>query len=195
MFLETICILDGAIQNRHGHEKRMVETAKFFGFNPPLLPDLENMLPHNLKNTKVKCRITYDKNIREITFSEYIPKKICALKIVTSPLDYSFKMADRKRLDALLGYKEDCDEILITNNGFIKDTSYSNVVFSLDGAFYTPNKPLLKGTKRQKMLDEGKIIEKEIHCDSITTYDRIYLINAMLDIEDEISIPASKIKR
>jgi 4-amino-4-deoxychorismate lyase len=51
----------------------------------------------------------------------------------------------------------------------------------------------LNGTKRQQLLREGKISEREISVDSLGDYDRIYLINAMLDIEDGISLSVSSI--
>lgn len=193
MFLETICILHSEIQNRQGHEERMQRTADHFGFNTPTLPDLKKLLPQELWNTKVKCRIIYHHTIEEISFERYIPKKITSLKLIEASIDYSFKLADRKSLNTLLAQKDNCDEILITRNGFITDTSYSNVVFSQGKHYYTPESTLLNGTKRQKLLREGKITEKRIDRNSLLEYDRIYLINALLDIEDGISLPVINI--
>ena len=193
MFLETICILHGEIQNRQAHKERMQRTATHFGFNAPPLPDLLQLLPDRLRDTKVKCRIVYHKSIQETSFEPYFPKKITSLKLVEASIDYSFKLADRKSLNILLSQKGDCDEILITRNGLITDTSYSNVVFSKGERYFTPESPLLNGTKRQKLLREGVITEKRIVRDSLSEYDRIYLINALLDIEDEISLSVNRI--
>lgn len=199
MFLETICILDGEIQNLRAHEERMRETADHFRFNAPRLPDPGAILlsgpdiPHRLEASKVKCRVIYRDAIEEISFEKYIPRKISSLKLVEASVDYSFKFADRTPFNGLLAQKGTCDEILITRNGFITDTSYSNVVFSKGKQYFTPENPLLNGTKRQKLLREGIISERIIHRDSLPEYDYIYLINAMLDIEDSISIPVSNI--
>ncbi|WP_298650328.1 aminotransferase class IV [uncultured Proteiniphilum sp.] len=193
MFLETICILHGEIQNRKAHEERMHRTAAYFGFNAPPLPDLQEFLPDGLLGTKVKCRLTYYRTIEDISFERYTPKKIASLKLVEASIDYSFKFADREALNALLAQKGDCDEILITRNGLITDTSYSNVVFSKGERYFTPENPLLNGTKRQKLLHEGVITEKRIDRDSLLEYDRIYLINALLDIEDGISLPVNSV--
>jgi 4-amino-4-deoxychorismate lyase len=92
-----------------------------------------------------------------------------------------------------LAQKDDCDEILITRNGLITDTSYSNVVFGQGEQYFTPESTLLNGTKRQKLLQEGKITEKRIDRNSLIEYDRIYLINAMLDITDGVSLPIDRI--
>ena len=78
-------------------------------------------------------------------------------------------------------------------NGFITDTSYSNVVFNKNGELYTPYHPLLNGTKRQKLLSEGVIKEAQISVNSIKEFDRVWLINALLDIEDEVSLPVDHI--
>ena len=63
--------------------------------------------------------------------------------------DYSFKFSNRKAIDDLLKFRNGCDDILIVRNGLITDTSYSNVVFRKDNMYFTPNFPLLNGTKRQ----------------------------------------------
>lgn len=171
----------------------MLRTAVHFGFNAPPLPDLRSLLPDGLRDTKVKCRIIYHKTIEEISFERYLPKKIASLKLVEAAVDYSFKFADRESLNALLAQKGDCDEILITRHGLITDTSYSNVVFSKGERYFTPENPLLNGTKRQNLLREGMITEKRITRESLPEYDRIYLINALLDIKDGISLPISGI--
>jgi len=51
-----------------------------------------------------------------------------------------------------------------------------------DGFLFTPSTPLLRGTKREKLIREGIIIEKKIHIDSLSDYKRIFLINAFRDI-------------
>lgn len=193
MFLETICILHGEIQNRQGHEERMRQTASHFGFKAPALPDLLSLPVKELRVSKVKCRIIYHNTIEEISFERYTAGKVSSLKLIEAPIDYSFKFADRKTLNTLLAQKDDCDEILITRNGLITDTSYSNVVFGQGEQFFTPESTLLNGTKRQKLLQEGKITEKRIDRNSLIEYDRIYLINAMLDITDRVSLPIDRI--
>ncbi len=193
MFLETICVLGGEIQNKQGHEARMRFTAKHFGFEAPSLPDLSLLLPADLQGGKVKCRVLYHTAVEEISFERYVPKRITSLKLIEASVDYSFKWADRQVLNGLLAKKNDCDDILITRNGLVTDTSYSNVVLRKGKEYFTPKPPLLNGTKRQKLLREGVIGEKEIHRDSLCEYDALYLINALLDIEDGEGIPVGNI--
>lgn len=191
MFIETICILHGEILNMQYHENRMQQTAMNFGFHVPPIPNLISLLPSRLHRSKVKCKIIYHKCIEDVSFEEYVPKNITSLKLIEdSSVDYSFKLADRKVLNNLLMQKGGCDDILITRNGFITDTSYSNVLFSRKGKYFTPEKPILNGTKRQKLLSEDIVLERAIHRDALLEYEYIHLINSMLDIEDGVFIPS-----
>ena len=193
MFLETICILNGEVQNIEAHKKRMQETASYFRFNAPELPDIEALLTDGLRESKIKCRVCYHYDITSIRFEKYIPRNIKSLKLINIFPDYSFKFSNRKVIDDLQKLRDGCDDILIVHNGLITDTSYSNVVFRKGSEFFTPNFPLLNGTKRQKLLENKCIKEAEISVDSIKQYDRVWLINALLDIEDDISLPVNQI--
>ena len=193
MFLETICILDGEVQNIEAHKKRMQETASYYRFVAPELPDIEALLTDGLRESKIKCRVCYHNDITSITFEKYIPRNIQSLKLINMFPDYAYKFSDRKVMDDLLKLRDGCDEILIIRNGLVTDTSYSNVVFNKDGEYFTPNFPLLNGTKRQKLIKDRVIKEIEIGVDSIKEYEHVWLINALLDIEDNISLPVNQI--
>jgi 4-amino-4-deoxychorismate lyase len=183
MFLETICIQNSIACNLPRHVARMRETASHFGFVAPNLPKLETLIPKELKESvKVKCRIVYHTKIEEISFEKYAPKVVKSLKLVEASPDYSFKFSDRTALNALLPQKGNCDEILIVRNGYITDTSYSNVVFRRGSDFFTPDTYILNGTKRQQLLREGTIREKRITPENLNKFDEIFLVNAMLDL-------------
>jgi len=194
MFLETICLLNAKVQNIDAHIKRMRQTAEYFRFDAPELPDLEVLLTSGMENFKVKCSIHYHNEISSISFERYIPKVIHSLKLVNASPAYAFKFSDRRELNNLLNLREECEEVLIVRNGYITDTTYSNVVLQKGDELYTPHNPILNGTKRQKLLQEGTISEKVIRKESLKEYSRIYLINAMLDIEDNISVNVDMIK-
>ncbi len=194
MFLETICIKNGVAQNLEQHIKRMQNTAHSFGFQAPILPDLSVQMPTELRESpKVKCSIVYHKQILNITFTEYQTKTINSLKLVEANVDYSFKYSDRSELNELLQKKGDCDEILIVKNNCITDTSFSNVVFRKNNDFFTPDTYLLNGIKRQTLLANKTITETRITVSDLHQFDIVYLINAMLDIEDNLSLSMDKL--
>lgn len=193
MFLETICIDHGKVLNIEGHIDRMRLTSNCFRFGTPSLPYLPDLLPLALRDTKVKCRILYRETLLDISFEEYQPKKVLSLQLVEASPDYSFKYADRNELSLLLEQKGEADEILITRNGFITDSSFSNVVFRQGDHLFTPDSWLLNGTKRQKLLREGIIAERKITRETLHEYESVYLVNAMLNIEDATSVPVGSI--
>ncbi len=194
MFLETICIKNGIVQGIEAHQARMRDTAIRFGFHAPELPDLSAQVPTELRDSqKVKCSVVYHEQILSITFTAYRQKTIDSLKLVEAEVDYSFKFSDRSVFNTLLQEKGDCDEILIVKNGCITDTSFSNVVFSKNDQFFTPDSYLLNGTKRQQLLREKRIRETRVTIDNLHHFDKVYLINAMLEIEDNVGLSVEKI--
>lgn len=194
-FLETIKIKEGRFCNLSTHIDRMQKTAKAFFLKIPLLTDEQLDIPAIYRSGTVKCRIIYDSDIREITFTPYCPRSVSSLRLIScDSIDYDFKYTNRQSLTNLLEQRNGCDEILIVKNGLITDTSYSNVVFQSAGGFYTPSDYLLNGTKRQALLKQSIIRECAIRPENIQQYDRIFLINAMLDLEDNISLPIENIR-
>lgn len=188
MFLETICIKNGAVKNLSIHLERMRATAQKFHFTAPKLPDLESLAKQLFGAEKIKCSVIYREKIEYVNLSVYTPRNISSLKLVEAELDYSSKFADRTELNKLLELKEDCDEVLITKNGQITDVSFANVVFENRDGLFTPDTPLLNGTKRQILLKKGVISELNISVDNLHTFNKLYLINAMLDMEDQPGI-------
>ncbi|MEG1794146.1 MAG: aminodeoxychorismate synthase component I [Rikenellaceae bacterium] len=183
MYLETIKIVDGEPQNLYLHNCRIQETI---GKTLPLPTET----PLQWRNGIVKCRVLYDNiSIKEVSYSSYTLPKIKTLKIVECPsLDYHHKYADRNTLNTLMKSRGGNDDILITQNGTIGDTSFCNMVFENKDGLFTSDTPLLNGTKRRLLLKNGIIKEKHITTTDLHKYSKIHLINAMIDLEDNITI-------
>ena len=77
--------------------------------------------------------------------------------------------------------RETADDILVVRNGYLTDTSISNIALYDGNTWFTPSYPLLKGTKRAELLDKHLIQEKEILHTQLGSYFRIMLFNAMID--------------
>lgn len=194
-FIETIKVKDGVFYNLALHSARLERTAiSFFGIAPPLIVS-EQMIPEALKTGLVKCRVTYSRQILSIEFEPYTFRRISSITLIDNNIiDYSYKSIDRKSINDLYSQKRDADDILIVKNGLITDTSYANVVFENSDGLFTPQSYLLKGTKRQDLLERGVIKELEISKKDMFSFSKLYLINAMIDLEDEVSIPISALK-
>lgn len=122
-------------------------------------------------------------------------RKIGSLRLVDGGnIDYRYKATDRSALTALLDQRAGCDDILIVRDGKITDTSFSNVVFEdAGGGLYTPDTCLLKGTRRESLLDAGIIRECPITVDDIRRFRKVLLVNAMIGLEDGVGVLTGKI--
>ena len=189
-FIEVVKVKDGVFVNPNPHIERVFHTTMIF-FSRPLAVQLKkDMIPVELRSGLVKCRIVYGKDIISIGFETYKMRNIKSLALIEdNTIDYSYKYFNRDSINKLLSNREDCDDILIVKNSLVTDTSFTNVVFKDNvGGLYTPTSTLLAGTKRQILLDANIILEKEIHVNDIASYVGVYLINAMIDIEDNLFI-------
>lgn len=195
-FLETIKIKNGKIYNFPYHTRRMRQTARnFFAFSPELRTEDINP-PKELSGKLVKCRIVYDSSIREITFTPYTFRPIHSLRIIEdNSIEYPFKSTAREKINTLFSLREECDDIIIIKNGKVTDTSFTNVVFENDEGLFTPSSYLLNGTQRQYLLEQHIIRETDISLSDLPKYNRVYLINAMINLADNISLPINNLKR
>lgn len=190
VFSEAIKLKDGVLYNLFYHEARMRKTTeRFFGISFPLLIEV----PEDKRKGLYKCRIIYSDKILSVEFMPYSFRTVRRLSLVRNDsIDYSYKYTDRVELNTLL--KEGgCDDIIIVKDGFVTDASSSNLVFEDKTGLYTPNTCLLRGTKREYLIDRGIIQERTIKKGDIKKYDSVYLINAMIDIEDGIKVPITQL--
>ena len=80
-------------------------------------------------------------------------------------------------------------DILIVKKGLITDTSYSNIILYDGKEWVTPESYLLNGVKRQYLLNGCMIKEIKVRPADLKNYQRVSLINAMLEPHDiEIDI-------
>lgn len=193
-FIESIRVCDGKFCSLEWHLRRMRQTIAYWQY-PLDLSILSWQVPEELGSGIFKCRIVYDSKIREITYSPYQPRIIRSLKLVDGDaLDYAFKYEDRSAIMRLLQQKESCDDILITKGGYITDTSYSNVVLENSEGLFVPHTFLLNGTRRQRLLSEGIVRERAIRPSDLGQYHRLYLINALIGLEEDVSLPLSVVR-
>lgn len=186
-YIETIRIDDNIVQNIGYHTARMSRNTIVE------LPPLEMLNPYKIG--RVKCRIVYSSTeIVSVEFMPYILPTINSLRIVeNSEIVYDRKYLDRSVLNELYSKRGDCDDILICKEGLVTDSYFCNVIFQRGEKLYTPESPLLAGTKRQKLIDNRVVDTCRISCDDIASFDSVCLVNAMIDLSDNISVSTTKI--
>lgn len=187
---ETIKVFDGEYLNIEYHQNRINKSSKDLWGKLSL--DLKKSLPiipQKYSKGIFKCRLFYNSSEFDLEIITYKLPDIKRLKLIDGKeINYSKKYTDRSAINTLFGKRGSCDDILITKNGLLCDTSYANIVLRTKDAYITPAKPLLNGTKREFYLSEKIIIEQDLKIDELYKSEGIYLINAMIDIEDNLFI-------
>ena len=182
-FIETIQIKNGRILNPDLHRERARDTILYhFGVVRELpFESLITGISPELQET-LKLRVLYRKDIEEYTIEPYKRRDIRKVRLIEGgDIEYSYKYEDRSQLERLLLEKGDSDDILIIKNGFVTDTSFSNVVFKEGEIFYTPSTYLLNGIKRRQMIRDGLVNVKDIRVEDVLKCRECFLINAFLD--------------
>ncbi|OOF60945.1 aminotransferase class IV family protein [Rodentibacter pneumotropicus] len=180
---ETLAVKKGKIQNIEYHQTRYERSLRqFYGKSAVKILNLFELIqvPPHLQNQLVRCRINYNAESTQIQYFEYQRKIYRTFQpIVCDEIDYSLKYANRDLLNSLLAQRGKCDEIMIIKNRKVTDCSIGNLIFRQGNQWLTPDTPLLAGTQREKLLQEGKIREATIYAKDIEKFDEIRLINAM----------------
>ena len=194
LLIESIKIFNGRIYNLRRHENRIQRSRVALiskEITPiPLRKYIE--IPIDLRQGLVKCRIVYKEDIQEVSYTPYLPNIIESLKLVESNLiDYQYKYLDRTHIKELYAQRGNCDDIIMVKDRMLTDSSYGNIALLKDGVWYTPSTCLLNGTRRQQLIDQGKILEADIPVVDIDQYEKICLFNAMIGLnKSTILIPS-----
>ncbi|WP_353723094.1 aminotransferase class IV [Dyadobacter sp. 676] len=165
------------------HNARLNKTRReLWGYDD--IWDLNALLeiPDWVDESMHKCRVAYNKGIDNIRWEPYYRRTIGKIqRVYHDEIDYRYKYDNRDTLNALYAQRGDADEILIIKKGLVTDSNFCNVAF-FDGNYWlTPASPLLPGTQRAFLLDEGIIRPAEIRESDIPAFSRIRLFNAMAD--------------
>jgi len=177
--LETIKIEDGKVFNLLYHQKRFDISRKELFNSKNDINLLDFIIGFPLKGL-YRCRVVYGKDIYSVEYIPYKEKKIEKLKVLALDISYKYKYENRDIFNKLLKRYSQYDELIISKNGYVTDTTISNIAFYNGNSWFTPKSPLLKGTMREKLLDDGILQIKDIKIDTIDSYKKVALINAMI---------------
>ena len=172
---ETIKIQNGNVLNLDFHIKRaqnsVLKELKF---------DFTKIL--KLKSEGIyRAKVIYNQN-GELVSVEYFPYKMrdfYEFKLINISFSYDKKYLDRSHIEKA---KNGFDEIIMMKNSLITDTSIANLaIFDESHSLWlTPKTPLLKGTSRQRLLQNGFLTPKDISKNELLNAKKIALMNAMI---------------
>lgn len=194
-FIESIKVEDGKMSLIDLHQQRINSTFNFHKKTCKM--DLYEIFEDiNFKEKELyKLRIIYDlENNFEYDLIKYIEKQITDFDIVIdNNIIYDFKYENRIVINTLK-QTTNADEIIIVKNNQITDTSYSNLLLLKNDIWYTPKTFLLNGVQRQHLIKSGKVLEKDINLENLSTFSHIQIINALNPFDEMKAYPISKIR-
>jgi 4-amino-4-deoxychorismate lyase len=193
--VESLKLNDGEIRNLPWHQSRLNRALneRFPGAERIYLYEII-CIPENFTSGLFKVRVIYGPTVEKIEIEPYTFRTIQSLKIVHhESVDYHLKYTDRQVLQELFAQRGDCDDIIIIKDGCVSDSFAANILLFDGEKWFTPTTPLLKGTKRQFLLDRGIIFEKEIREGDILNFQKVGLVNALIDFDEMPVVPIEKI--
>ena len=157
LFIETIRIDHGKACNLSRHNRRLNDTRAHFWPESTPLQLRDHLSSLGCEAGIVKARVVYgEKGIEDVSYSPYTMRHVHSLALIQADhIDYTYKSTGREPLNRLFALRGACDDILIVKQGLLTDTSIANIALSDGTHWYTPAHPLLKGTKRAALLEEG----------------------------------------
>jgi 4-amino-4-deoxychorismate lyase len=195
--LETIRLENGRLANLDLHEKRLQKSLiLLFGYReiPPINEMIRISGQH--ENGILKCRLLYSTNRFRFIIEPYKKRRIIHLLLVEKPeIKYDLKYSDRRIFENLIKAEVRETEVLITQNQFLTDTTYTNIALKFEDSWITPESPLLEGTQRALLLQKGILQPGRISTNDIGKFSKIRLFNAMMPWDDCIELDVSQILR
>lgn len=193
--IESLRVEGGEVCLLPLHEERMARSLMALAPDSPLLRSLRlsgllsmlhKHLPTPLPTSLCKLRFVYTPDeLGDVSLSPYTPRQINRLVPIELPdgASYRYKWTDRSVLVRPLDLAEGEEPIYI-QRGLLTDTSFSNVALRMepDGAWLTPNTPLLEGVMRQHLLRLGAIRVASLTMSDLQEAHEVSLINALLPL-------------
>lgn len=192
--VESLKLKDGVLYNLEYHQERLnYSLNELFPHSNAIDLAREIVIPEECHKGIFKVRVSYGPTVDKVEIEPYAFRMIQNLKVVHhNSIDYHLKYSERRILQELFTERGEDDDIIIIKNGSVTDSFAANLLFFDGKTWFTSTTPLLKGTKRQLLLDKGLILEKEIREQDIPDYRQVGLVNAMIDMEE---MPVVDIKR
>ncbi|WP_211096943.1 aminotransferase class IV [Neolewinella litorea] len=179
----------------HRHQERVDRSRHHYYGKGPSLKLAEVLETLDLPSSGTfKLRLLYGARVEKWEVLPYSVREVTSLRVVAADdLRYGRKYADRSGIDKLFNQRQDSDDILMVQREHLTDSSYANLALYDGSKWYTPAWPLLRGTRRAQLIDEGILQPTIIRLRDLFHFEQVRLINAMMDWTEGPTIPISRI--
>ncbi len=187
--------MDGHAELLPYHQQRIDRSRRIYYAKSPALK-LEKLLNTLEIPTKglYKLRIEYGVGLLKQEIIPYHARAVSSLRLVNADkVVYGRKYADRSQIRQCLEKKGHCDDIMMVQHGYLTDSSYANIALFDGKRWHTPAWPLLRGTRREMLLQKKIIRPSVIRVRDLKSFQSIRLMNAMLRWEEGPTLDISEI--
>lgn len=176
LLFETIKIVDFKPANLDFHIARAMNCVE-----QKLKFDFKSILKSPL-NGVVRAKVIFDikGNLHNVEYFAYQMRDFYEFRLTQIDFDYSKKYLDRSNIEKIMLKN---GEIIMLKNGLVTDTSIANIAIfdELLDSWITPKTPLLQGTTRARLLQDGFLKEANITKYMLLQAKRFAIMNAMID--------------
>ncbi|WP_431769869.1 aminodeoxychorismate synthase component I [Streptococcus gallolyticus] len=168
------------------HTKRLKSSARFFGwpFSETEFLDKISELLKTLDLSDYRLRVLLHKSGQlsfEVSMLEDLPSTFLQAKLVQreeacdSPFTY-FKTSYRPHIP-----NSDKEQVFISSDGYLQETSIGNIILEIDGTYYTPpvEVGILDGIYRKYLIQQGEVTERYLTKTDLENADHIYVCNSV----------------
>lgn len=183
---ETIKIKHQKVLLFEDHLARMKHSIKALSGRDLHIELNEKIILQAIKNDDLfKCRILYNDQEYQVEISRYQKRHIEKIVFIhDDDISYPLKFTDKNCFLKHTKNLSATTEPIFVVEGFLTDSSYSNIALWNGNEWHTPKEPLFFGVRRNILLNENLIVEKDISINDMHQYQKISFINAMLDLEE-----------
>ncbi len=178
LLLETVRIENGKAFNLEWHNRRLnTSRRELFGASNKLdiKEYLRNLPSHGIWRARVLYRLDIEK-IEILPYALRLPRRFALAEFKG---EYRYKYANRTLFEKLKATYPLADELLLCRNGALSDTTIANIALFKQGCWFTPERPLLNGTTRERLLAQRRVVPAHIPCKSLEEFEALAVMNAM----------------
>tara|TARA_B100000686_G_scaffold333188_1_gene398841 strand:- start:976 stop:2700 length:1725 start_codon:yes stop_codon:yes gene_type:complete len=190
--LETMRWSSGeGVVNFSGHINRLRSSAEYFDFKF-VLQEIEKAVSDatsSLRPHDYRIRLTLSKDgLAHVHCEEFNTVSsevdiVLASKAIDVKNPFLYHKTTNRKIyeDAAISATQSQEVILFNSKGYVTESTIANLVYSLDDILYTPpvRDGLLPGTMREKLLGEGKIMERSLSIDELSEVSDFFLISSL----------------
>ncbi len=180
LFFETLFVANHQIRNLSYHNRRANRTVREnFSTNRSL--DLKSAI--TLSKSPKRVKVIYSDRIERVEYHPIQKRVFRTFKVIDAHISYRYKYLDRQEIDQLFRTRGECDDIIISRDGLLQDTSIANITLFDGERWITPASPLLRGTVRESLIKKQIVLEKDVTIKDLKEAKAFAMMNAIVGFQ------------